>query len=110
MASNRRIALPQVWTLSPGEIIWEPAIAAVRFLALTGWRSGEVLALRWSEIDLARRTATLADIKTDRRCGRFPTRRAACCMTSIRTRLRGGSPRPLGGGRKTQTATPFPPR
>ena len=82
MASNRRIALPQVWTLSPGEIIWEPAIAAVRFLALTGWRSGEALALRWSEIDLARRTATLADIKTDRRCGRFPTRRAACCMTS----------------------------
>jgi integrase len=46
--------------------IWPPAIAAVRFLALTGWRSGEALAVRWSEIDLARRTATLADTKTDR--------------------------------------------
>src|SRR5215831_21360673 len=33
--------------------IWPAAIAASRFLALTGWRSGEAIALRWSEIDLA---------------------------------------------------------
>jgi integrase len=46
--------------------IWPPAIAATRFLALTGWRSGEVLGLQWSSIDLARRTATLADTKTGR--------------------------------------------
>ena len=39
---------------------------AARFLALTGWRSGEALGLRWSEIDLARRTARLADTKTGR--------------------------------------------
>jgi integrase len=44
--------------------IWPAALAAVRFLALTGWRSGEALGLRWAEIDLARRTATLADTKT----------------------------------------------
>jgi integrase len=44
--------------------IWPPAIAVIRFLALTGWRSGEALALRWAEIDLARRTATLGDTKT----------------------------------------------
>jgi integrase len=44
--------------------LWPPAIAAARFLALTGWRSGEVLALRWDEIDLPRRTATLGDTKT----------------------------------------------
>jgi integrase len=44
--------------------IWPPAVAAARFLALTGWRRGEVLGLRWSEIDLARRTARLADTKT----------------------------------------------
>jgi integrase len=48
------------------EGIWPAAIAAARFLALTGWRSGEALALQWSEIDLARRTATLADSKTGR--------------------------------------------
>jgi integrase len=46
------------------ENIWPAAIAAARFLALTGWRSGEVLGLRWNEIDLARRTATLGDTKT----------------------------------------------
>jgi integrase len=28
--------------------IWPPATAAVRFLALTGWRSGEALGLRWA--------------------------------------------------------------
>jgi integrase len=44
--------------------IWPAAIGAARFLALTGWRSGEALALRWSDIDLARRTARLADTKT----------------------------------------------
>ena len=44
--------------------VWPAAIAAARFLALTGWRCGEALGLRWDEIDLARRTATLADSKT----------------------------------------------
>jgi integrase len=46
--------------------IWPAAIAAARFLVLTGWRSGEVLGLRWNEVDLARRTATLGDTKTGR--------------------------------------------
>jgi thiamine pyrophosphate-dependent acetolactate synthase large subunit-like protein len=27
--------------------IWPAAVGAARFLALTGWRSGEALALRW---------------------------------------------------------------
>ncbi|QYU70317.1 site-specific integrase [Leptolyngbya sp. 15MV] len=44
--------------------IWQPAVNAIRTLALTGWRRGEVLALRWSELDLARRTAHLGDTKT----------------------------------------------
>jgi integrase len=46
--------------------IWPAAIAAAHFLALTGWRSGEVLALRWDAVSLARRTATLAETKTGR--------------------------------------------
>jgi integrase len=33
-------------------------------MMLTGWRRGEVLGLRWSEIDLTRRTARLTDTKT----------------------------------------------
>jgi integrase len=44
--------------------VWPPALAAIRFLSLTGWRSGEAMGLRWAEIDLARRTAMLADTKT----------------------------------------------
>ncbi len=46
--------------------IWPQAIACARFLALTGWRSGEALALRWRDVDLARRSATLPDTKTGR--------------------------------------------
>jgi integrase len=46
--------------------VWPPSVAAVRFVALTGWRRGEVLNLEWDEIDLARRIATLTDTKTGR--------------------------------------------
>jgi integrase len=49
-----------------GERVWPAAIAATLFLGLTGWRSGEALGLRWGEVDLARRTALLADTKTGR--------------------------------------------
>jgi integrase len=56
--------------------IWPAAIAVARFLALTGWRSGEALGLRWNEIDLARRTATLGDTKTGRSVRPLPN--AAC--------------------------------
>jgi integrase len=48
------------------EGIWPAAIEVSRFLAVTGWRSGEAIALRWEEIDMARRTATLGDTKTGR--------------------------------------------
>jgi integrase len=56
--------------------IWPAAIAVAHFLALTGWRSGEALALRWDEIDCARRTATLGDTKTGR--SERPLANAAC--------------------------------
>jgi integrase len=60
--------------------VWPPAIGAARFLLLTGWRSGEVLALRWSEIDFGRRTATLGDTKTGRSVR--PLSHAACDVIS----------------------------
>jgi integrase len=56
--------------------LWPPAIAAARFLALTGWRRGEVLSLRWFDVDLARRTATLPDTKSGRSVR--PLSNAAC--------------------------------
>jgi integrase len=56
--------------------VWPAAVAATRFLALTGWRSGEALGLRRDEPDLARRTAILADSKTGR--SMRPLSHAAC--------------------------------
>jgi integrase len=56
--------------------LWPAGVAAARFIALTGFRRGEVLSLKWSEIDLARRTATLADTKTGR--STRPLSHAAC--------------------------------
>jgi integrase len=56
--------------------MWPAAIAAVRFLTLTGWRSGEVVALHRAEVDEVRRTALLADSKTGR--SMRPLSQAAC--------------------------------
>jgi integrase len=42
------------------------AIAAIRFLLLSGWREKEVLRLRWSEVDAAHTSVILADTKTRR--------------------------------------------
>ena len=45
---------------TPSDARWR----VTKFLALTGWRRGEVLGLKWTEIDLTTRTARLADTKT----------------------------------------------
>jgi integrase len=42
------------------------AVAAIRLLALTGCREGEVLSLRWDAVDLERGHLRLADTKTGR--------------------------------------------
>lgn len=41
-------------------------VAAIRFLILTGWRESEALSLRWTDVDLSRGLAFLADTKTGR--------------------------------------------
>ena len=64
--------------------IWPAAISATRFLALTGWRSGEVLGLRRPELDLARRTAMLGDTKTG--VSMRPLAHAACDVLRSLTR------------------------
>jgi integrase len=56
--------------------LWPAAVAAARFLTLTGWRSGEALGLRWEHLDLDRRTARLPDTKTG--LSIRPLSRAAC--------------------------------
>lgn len=42
------------------------AIAAIRFLLLSGWREAEARTLRWAELDVARGLALLSDTKTGR--------------------------------------------
>jgi integrase len=42
------------------------AVAALRFLLLTGWREREALTLEWAAVDVERGIATLADTKTGR--------------------------------------------
>ena len=67
--------------------MWPAAIGVARFLVFTGWRSGEALGLRWDEIDLGRRTATLGDTKTGRSVR--PLSRAACELLRSLTRSGG---------------------
>ncbi len=72
-----------------GETIWPAAVACMRFLVLTGWRSGEAVALRWQDVDLARRTAILPDTKTGRSVR--PLSHAACDLLRTLPRLGDGA-------------------
>ena len=65
--------------------VWKPAIAATWLMILTGWRRGEVLGLRWSEVDLPRRTARLADTKTG--ASLRPLSIAACGVVQSQPRI-----------------------
>ncbi|KDM66633.1 site-specific integrase [Acidiphilium sp. JA12-A1] len=62
---------------------WPPALAAIRYLAVTGWRRGEVLCLRWAEIDLARSTARLTATKTG--ASMRPLCKAGCAIITAMT-------------------------
>ena len=80
--------------------IWPAAVATAHFLALTGWRSGEALGLRWGDVDLARRTVALPDTKTGRSIRPLPN--AACDV--LRSLPRTGElvfPATRGDGRMT---------
>lgn len=72
----------------PDEVaIWPPAAACIRFLALTGWRRGEALGLRWRDVDLVTRTARLADTKTGESVR--PLSRRACDVLAALPRGKG---------------------
>src|SRR5262245_43159286 len=58
--------------------------AATKFLALTGWRSGEALTLRRADVDFGRRTAILGDSKSGRSI-RPLSHRAIEVLKNVRT-------------------------
>ena len=91
---ERRLAEAEYAILGAGlrqaeQTIWLPAVACLRFLTLTGWRSGESVALRWQDVDLVRSTAILPDTKTGR--SMRPLSRAACDLLRTLPRLGDGA-------------------
>lgn len=104
LSDDEYAALGEALRKAEAANIWPAAIAATRFLALTGWRSGEALGLRWTidlDLALARRTATLADSKTER--GIRPLSHAACGVLRRLPRMTGELvfPATRGDGRMT---------
>ena len=57
-----------------GKTVWPAAVGVTRFLALTGWRKGEALALRWPDVDLVPPT-----LRRGEACGHCPTAPAMSC-------------------------------
>jgi integrase len=76
LSDDEYAALGRALREAKSKRVWPFSIAAARFLALTGWRAGEVLGLRWKELDVTRRTAVLADSKSGR--SMRPLSYAAC--------------------------------
>lgn len=97
LSEDEYAALGEALRKAEADGMWPAAVAVARFLALTGWRSGEALGLRWAEIDLARRTATLADTKTGRSIR--PLAHAACDV--LRNLPRDASDRVFPASRKS---------
>jgi integrase len=76
LSEEEYLALGKAIQTAQAQGIWPPAVAAARFLALTGWRRNEALELRWTDVDIRRRTAVLPDTKTGK--SMRPLSHAAC--------------------------------
>ena len=70
------------------------AVAAIRLLLLTGCRKGEILNLRWSEVDLEANELRLADTKTGPRTISLPPEAAAVLAAVPRV---AGNPHVIAG-------------
>jgi hypothetical protein len=66
MSDDEYAAFGEALRKAKSQQLWPPAIAAAKFLAVSGWRTGEAVQLRWADIDFPHRTAQLPDTKTDR--------------------------------------------
>ena len=64
-AEYRRLglALREAAAMSNGSL-WPGAVAAIRLLLLSGCRKGEILTLRWDDVDMTARELRLRDAKT----------------------------------------------
>lgn len=73
------------------------AVAAIRFLLLTGFREKEALSLRWTDVDLSRRVAVLPETKTGKSVRRIGA--AATELLDSLPRIK-GSPYVFPGAKK----------
>jgi len=79
--------LTDVETAALGKVLGdasESGAAITHLLAVTGWRRGEAVNLRWAEVDLVRKTATLSDTKTGHSVRPLST--AACSILAAQAR------------------------
>ncbi|GLI92982.1 integrase [Methylocystis echinoides] len=104
LSAEEYAALGEALRSAP-DTAWPIAIHAARFLAVTGWRRGEMLGLRWSEVDLVTRTARLSDTKTG--ASMRPLSHAACDILRDLPRLgnlvfpsSAGTDKPMAGFHK----------
>jgi integrase len=104
LSDNEYATLGAALRRANAEAIWPAAVAVAHFLALTGWRSGEALSLRWPDVDLARRTVTLADSKTGRSIR--PLSHAACDVLRALPQLTGELVFPATRGAGQMTGFP----
>lgn len=64
LSDEEYAALGKALRAAAPEDYWPPAIHATRFLALTGWRSGEALGLKRVDVDFGKRLAVLTQTKS----------------------------------------------
>jgi integrase len=86
--------------------IWPPAIALTRFLLVTGWRRGEAIGSRSSELDLGRRTAVLGDSKTGRSMRPLSTAAVELLRCAVADHKPGGFVFPASRGDGPMTGYP----
>jgi integrase len=60
LSSEEYAQLQKVVSSAPDSTV----ASVIAMLAISGWRSGEVRFLKWSELDLPRQIATLSDTKS----------------------------------------------
>jgi len=108
---TRRLSDPELKTM--GELIlsayesprFERTAGILHVLLLTGWRLGEVIGLRWEEIDPSARTARLTATKTGRSLRALPER--ALSVIEAQPRIQ-GNPYVFTGMRRSGAFGGFP--
>lgn len=93
------LAAAEASTHGAKEHVARGAVDAIRLLSLTGCRSGEIVGLEWSMVDLARGYLRLPDSKTNEKTVPLSDN-AVALLASIRSRSSAGSlvcPNTIGG-------------